>query len=343
MLIRFPRLVLSRALAVAIGSTVLLLACSSTGAPEGAGKNPNDLPQAKPPRAPGQGAPVESAAIETPQDEPAASPEFLADFADWRDEREFALQSPEGYLGLAGMYWLAPGEHVVGSGPDCDIELPAGRAPERVGTLTVRGETVSLAVDPGVRVMLNGKAVESAELTLGESQPLRVRDLSFWLIERAGQLGIRLRDPESPVLTSYQGTTTWPPRESWRVPARFKPYGVPRDVRVPNVLGSYYEQESSGVLQFTHGGREHSLTVTGGGSTSLFVIFGDASNGRGSYSGGRFLAVAMPDEDGMTTLDFNRAYNPPCAYSPFTTCPLPPSGNELPFAVKAGEQVPKGH
>lgn len=108
---------------------------------------------------------------------------------------------------------------------------------------------------------------------------------------------------------------------------------------VPNILGGSYQQECNGVLSFEVDGVPHELVVTGEGASGLNLIFGDASNGAGSYSGGRFLRVALPDDRGRTAIDFNRAYNPPCAYSPFTTCPLPPKGNVLPFAVTAGEQA----
>jgi hypothetical protein len=272
----------------------------------------------------------------------ACDADYVADFADWRSSRESSLRDPEGYLGLAGLYWLRDGSNLVGSDPSCDLVLPEGRAPARVGVITWRQGRAHFSVEPGVYVTRDGQAVADTELRTdagGRASVCRVGELSFQLIDRAGQVGLRLRDPESPVLSAYAGTETWAPRDAWRLNARFVPPSMPSIVSVPNVLGSSYEETAVGTLEFELDGELHDLIVTGRSGENLFVIFGDAGNGLGSYTGGRFLRVAAPDDLGRTLIDFNRSYNPPCAYSPYTTCPLPPQGNVLPFAVTAGEKA----
>jgi uncharacterized protein (DUF1684 family) len=272
----------------------------------------------------------------------ACDPEYAAEFADWRSTREASLRNPEGYLGLAGLSWLRDGSNVLGSDPTCDLVLPEGRAPARVGVITWREGRARFIVEPGVYVTTDGQAVADIDLQTdagGRATVCRVGELSFQLIDRVGQVGLRLRDPQSPVLAEYQGTDTWAPRNAWRLNARFVPPAMPSIVAIPNVLGSSYEETAVGTLEFEVDGELHELTVTGRSGENLFVIFGDAGNGLGSYGGGRFLRVGAPDDLGRTVIDFNRSYNPPCAYSPYTTCPLPPEGNVLPFAVTAGEKL----
>ncbi|RKY21607.1 MAG: hypothetical protein DRQ55_03710 [Planctomycetota bacterium] len=271
--------------------------------------------------------------------DPACDPVYAEAFDAWRHERESGLRDPEGYLGLAGLYWLASGSNVVGCDPGSDVVLPEGRGPGRVGVISLSEGRAVLTVEPGVYVTHNGRPVTEMELSFNSATPCRVGQLSFHLIERGVRVGLRLRDPQSPVLAAYDGTEVWPPRDAWRVPARYVPSTIPRIVNIPNVLGSSYQEPELGRLEFELDGARHTLVVTGSGAESLFVIFGDESNGRGSYSGGRFLRVPPADDLGSTLIDFNRAYNPPCAYSPFTTCPLPPEGNLLPFAVTAGERA----
>lgn len=150
---------------------------------------------------------------------------------------------------------------------------------------------------------------------------------------------MRVRDPESPIRGAYQGTPTWEPDSAWLLQARFVADPTPQALVLPNVMGTTFEAERHGVLVFERGDQRHALIVSGRSDDMLVVIFSDLSNGNGSYAGGRFLEVPVPVEGEGTLIDFNRAYNPPCAYSPFTTCPLPPRGNQLPFEVRAGEQA----
>lgn len=273
---------------------------------------------------------------------PSCDPAYALEFQAWRTLREEQLRSPDGYLALSGLHWLREGNNVVGSDPASDVVLDEGRAPGRVGVLFLHDGEASLSVEPGATVTFQGRPVHHMALqtdAAGRSTELSLGELSFTLIDRGGRVALRVRDPRSAVLAAYAGTPSWPPQDAWRVPGRFLPDAVPRLIEVPNVLGGSYPEESQGTLLFELFGQVHDLVVTGRSGEDLFVVFGDDSNGEGSHLGGRFLRVAAPDELSRVVIDFNRAYNPPCAYSPYTTCPLPPPGNILPFAVTAGEMA----
>jgi uncharacterized protein (DUF1684 family) len=197
-----------------------------------------------------------------------------------------------------------------------------------------------------VALLVDGEPVRDAVLRSdAEGEPSRVQlgRFSFWLIDRSGMLGIRVRDPQNSVLAAFDGVDHHAADADWRVPARFLPYATPHEVAMPNVLGSTYQSESPGRLEFEWQGETHTLEPTGSDPAGLFLVFGDATNGKTTYGGGRFLRVPEPDADGRLLLDFNRSYNPPCAFSPFTTCPLPTESNRLPFEVTAGERTPAGH
>lgn len=261
----------------------------------------------------------------------------------WQESREESLRSESGYLALAGLYWLEPGATNFGSGGLNDWQWTFG--PTRAGVLHLRGGEVTLVAEPGVEFFVDGAVVRSVSLnddTPGPPTRVSLADGEFWVIERAGRVGVRLRHPGSEVLESYTGTDRYPIRESWRRAARFVRFDSPKPIAVPNVLGSTFEGESPGILIFEHEGEPYKLTVNSESDTRLFVVFGDATNGEETYGGGRFLSVDLPDADGNTVVDFNKAYNPPCAYSPYTTCPLPLPENELPLRVEAGERAYEG-
>ncbi len=274
---------------------------------------------------------------------------WRSELLSWRDSREQRLRSPEGYLAISHLLWLEPGRNSVGSGADSALKLGGDDVPHRLGDLVLEGDAVSFELSPGESVRFDDETSpaagrrELASDTSGAPTRVHVGQRVFWVIERAGRLGIRVRDPQSPVLASFAGTDWFDPQEVWRVDARFVPHAEPKAVDVPNILGSAYDDVTPGVLLFEIDGRQLVLHPTGSGPESLALIFGDASNGDGSYGGGRFLSLPAPDEEGRLVLDFNRAYNPPCAFSPFTTCPLPPASNRLDIAIPAGERSPPEH
>ena len=281
-----------------------------------------------------------------------AGDDWRAGLVDWRTEREQGLRNPEGYLGLAGLFWLAEGGNPVGSDADATVVLPSGDVPARAGRLTLTDGVVQLAMAPGVAYTVDGEprsgAADAAPLTLakdtdGQATRIGVDRFTFWVIERTGALGVRMRDPQSHVLADFTGIDCYESDPAWRVTARYEPFDAPQDVAVPNILGTEFEDSAPGRLLFEVDGVPYVLTPTGADASSLFLVFGDETNGDGSYGGGRFLRVSEPDAEGGVVLDFNRAYNPPCAFSPYTTCPLPTPDNRLPLRVEAGEQAPREH
>lgn len=265
------------------------------------------------------------------------------DFSEWRRDRERSLRSESEYLALAGLFWLSEGSHTFGSGADNAVVFPADRAPLHAGEFVVKARQVTLYSAPQVQITTDGQPVSRIRM-ISDTEPggpakFQLGDLTFWLIERGGRLGIRLSDPQSPILQNYKGTATFPYAPQWRLAAQFESFDVPRSIQVPTILGTSETRESSGRLQFSVNGVSYHLQPTGETETEYFVVFGDATNGRETYGGGRFLRVPKPTAGNDTIIDFNRAYNPPCAYSPYTTCPMPPPDNRLNLRIEAGEII----
>lgn len=275
---------------------------------------------------------------------PTATPEHVAEIEQWKADRDASLRRSTGYLAIVALGWLEPGDNTVGAFDGATVRLPDGRAPAAVGVFTYDDGVVSFTPAPDVDVVVSDgtpvtSTIELASDADGEATMLVVGELTMWVIERGDRVGVRVRDPQSPILADFPGATSFAVDGAWRKIARFEALDAPRDLDVPNILGSTYADTTWGDVVFDHDGDEVRLVTTGDPSGALFVIFGDDTNGEQTYGGGRFLAVPSPDADGTTLVDFNRAYNPPCAFSPYTTCPMPPPGNVLPFAVEAGETL----
>jgi len=271
----------------------------------------------------------------------AADP-FHAELDAWRQERAAALRRPDGWLTLVGLYWLDPGDNRVGSAADARVRLPAA-APARVGVLERRGETVRFVPAAGVDLRIDGQPARPTDLRSdsdgGEPSVVSIGSVSFFIIQRGERLAARVKDSESAARRDFAGIESYPPDPSWRLEARFEPYRPVKQVRVPTMLGTMAEMDSPGAVVFAHGGQTLRLDVfVEPGESDYFLIFGDTTNRRETYGGGRFLYAHPADATGRTVLDFNRAYNPPCAFSPYATCPLPPRQNRLPVAIEAGEK-----
>jgi hypothetical protein len=258
----------------------------------------------------------------------------------WHEQRISRLTSDDGWLSLVGLHWLKEGANRFGSAQENDLVFPA-QAPPRAGTFTLKGGAVSLALEPGVTVLKGEQPFPAGPVkTDAEGAPdvLRLGSLRFQVIKRGDRFGIRVKDPESEVRRQFHGIPTWPASAAWRLEARFEPAGTARQLAVPNVLGMVEEMPSPGTAVFTMNGKEYRLDpVIEPGESQLFFIFADETNRTESYGAGRFL-YAEPPKDGKVVLDFNRAYNPPCAFTPYATCPLPPPQNRLKLRVEAGEK-----
>jgi uncharacterized protein len=254
----------------------------------------------------------------------------------WRATRAKDLQSPTGWLTVSGLFFLKPGANVVGSDPASDIALPAGGAPARVGILTREPAKVWFEPAPGADVKINN-ALVPGKIELARANRLTAGRVTFFLHESGDRLAVRVRDPESPLLKTFSGLNWFPVRASWRIAGKFVPYDAPKPVIVQNVLGDLERFVSPGEVTFNVNGTPVKLQPVRSGQR-LWFIFADATAGRETYRI-RFLYADAPAADGTVVLDFNRAYNPPCAYNPYTTCPRPPAENFLKVRIEAGEKL----
>ncbi len=270
----------------------------------------------------------------------AAPTDWLA----WQAKRRESIAGSNGWTTLILRHWLVEGANHVGSDPTNHALLPRARAVPQVGTFLRRGRTILFEAAPGVVATIDGQPVRQAEFksdTNAEPTRLLIGELSFVLIERGERLGLRVRDPQAPARAQFEGLKCFPYDPAWRVAGRFEPSPFVRTLQVQDVLGGTQEYVSPGTIVFPHGGSEHRLDVVEEpGEQDYFVIFHDQTAAQTTYASGRFLYVAKPDPSGQVVIDFNRAYTPPCGFTAFATCPLPPRQNWLPFAVPAGELAP---
>jgi uncharacterized protein len=257
----------------------------------------------------------------------------------WRAQREKDLKSDTGWLTVAGLVFLKPGANTVGADPNSDVRLPAA-APKQAGTLIRDPGGVWFEPQRGAGLMLNGAPLD-ARVQLKPQDRVGAGTVSFHLHESGDRLGVRIRDVNSELRRSFKGLRWFPVREEWIVDARFVPYDAPRAITVANVLGDFERLTVPGEVVFTVKGAEQRLQAAQAGRR-LWFIFSDGRSGRDTYRI-RFLYADAPGPDGHVTLDFNRAYNPPCAYNPFTTCPVPPPQNRLRIGIEAGERSYRGH
>lgn len=269
---------------------------------------------------------------------PRAPPTLQAETDAWHAQRIQQLTADDGWLTLAGLHWLSEGENLAGGRPGAAVPLPTP-APGELGTFTRRGDQVSFTPAAGQSVSMNGAPFAGGPLATdaqGRPDLLRAGRLQLLVIARGERLGVRVRDPEAKARRQFQGIERYPAREDWRKQARFEPAPPGATRKVPNVLGEVVELPLAGAAVFTHQGRTLKLVATRS-EGALFFVFGDPTNGSETYGAGRFLDAELPRGD-TVVLDFNRAYNPPCAFSPYATCPLPPRENRLPVRVEAGEK-----
>jgi uncharacterized protein len=267
-----------------------------------------------------------------------SAPSYQAEIEQWRHEREARLKSDGGWLTVAGLFWLKEGENTVGAGQSNAIVLPKGSAPESVGIFEFHHDHTQFQAAPGVLILLNGKPATSATLKPDTSEApdmIQVGDLTMFVIQRGQRFGIRLKDKNSEMRKAFTGLKFFPPDPRYRVKAKFVPYHPPKMIPIPNILGETEEEASPGYVEFTLNGHACRLDPVTEDNT-LFFIFKDLTSSKETYPSGRFLNTPMP-ENGEVTLDFNKAYNPPCAFTPYATCPLPPKQNQLAIRIEAGE------
>jgi hypothetical protein len=287
-----------------------------------------------------------SGAIAVPAAESAAS--YTDEIKAFRAQREQRLRADDGWLSLVALDWLDQGDNAVGSDASATVHLPVGSAPARVGTIRLEGATAVFSAADGVDVTVNGSAPAGPTTLRDESNGkpdlVEVGSLSFYVIQRGDRWAVRVKDANSPTLAAFHGLDYYPVDPAWKVEATFKPYHEPIETKVPTVVETQATLYSRGVLEFTAAGRPLTLTAMSyqPDDDTFFMMFRDATSGEQTYGAGRYLSAPLHD-DGTVTLDFNRAYNPPCAFTPFATCPLPPPENRLEIPVTAGEKKSGNH
>jgi len=251
------------------------------------------------------------------------------------------LRAADGYLNLAGLFWLSDITSRFGSADDNDLVFPPAAA-AHIGEFEMVDDGVLMTVFPGGDVQHDGEPVESILMHDDTTEmPVTVSSgsLAWVVISRAGMIGVRLRDFNHPALDALPPIPHFDIDADWRVEGVLKLFDEPRIMNVGTVIeGLGYNPESPGVVAFEIDGESYELEAYSSGER-LFFVFGDRTSGRDTYGAGRFVYAARPGEDGKTVLDFNKAYNPPCAFTPHATCPLPPLGNILSVAVESGERA----
>lgn len=271
-------------------------------------------------------------------------PAYLTKIKEWQQKRLDALKTKDSWLSLAGLFWLKEGRNTFGSDPVNDLIITDVKAPARIGSFIFENGQVRFLAAQGEIIMHGSEVVFEIPLkndTEREPTILSSGSLSWLIIKRGDRLGVRLRDSGHPRIDKLKKIDTFPIDPEWCVEAVLERFEKPRMIKVPTVLGTENDSPAPGVLVFEIYGKTYRLTPLGG-TGDLFLIFGDETNTVETYGGGRFLSVKQPGENGRTLIDFNMAVNPPCTFSPFATCPLPPPANQLPIRVTAGEKVPHG-
>lgn len=273
-------------------------------------------------------------------------PAYVAEVEEWRVERMAELRAEDGYLNLAGLFWLDEGLSSFGSAEESNVRFPPS-VPAQLGEFLLTEEGVQMTVSGDADVRVNGERVESAFMhddTTEAPVTVTLGQMAWVVAKRAGKFAVRLRDFEHPALTELPPIPFFDIDPSWRVEAELRYFDEPRILDVGTVIeGLGYNPESPGIMVFEYKGERYELEAYESGDT-LFYVFGDLTNRGETYPAGRFLHSAHPDEDGKTVLDFNMSYNPPCAFGDFATCPVASPKNRLPIRLEAGEKyIPELH
>jgi uncharacterized protein (DUF1684 family) len=260
--------------------------------------------------------------------------EHAAEVVQWRAARDARLRSPDGWLALVGLSWLKPGENHVGAHPSNQVILHGHEVPPRVGSMWLEDGRVRFVPHEGVDL----PETELNDDLEGKPTVLELGTLRFHTIRRGERIGVRVRDTAAPALREFSGMDNFPVDPSWRIQARLEPAPADATIEIADVTGGVSSDTTPGSVAFEREGVTWRLAALEGEEDgSLWLIFGDATNGTETYGAGRFLYTEPPADDGSVIVDFNLAYNPPCVFSPYATCPLPPPQNRLTLRIEAGE------
>ncbi len=274
------------------------------------------------------------------------SAEYENSILQWRDEVDASLRRENGWLALSGLFWLKRGFNTFGSSRDCDVHLPK-RAPRLLGALEFDGSQVTLHVDIGQSVEVNGQPLQTiAVLKPDSDEPpsfVTFEDMRMVIIRRGDRFGVRIWDNQTSQRRDFPPRAWFPIDGKFHVAAVYTPYPVPMKVRLPNVFGEMEADYMQGYVSFKLEGKSHRLEATELEDGRLYIQFKDLTNGRDTYPNGRYHYTEAVREDGQVFLDFNKAYSPPCAFTAYATCTFAPKDNHLNVAIEAGELYKADH
>jgi uncharacterized protein (DUF1684 family) len=269
------------------------------------------------------------------------SKSYADEIKQWDAERLSELKSATGWVNLAGLYWLKQGENSFGSSSTNAFVFKHDAFPSNLGKFILDGTEVRWETAEGNEVTEKNVPFKHGVIfkaDLSTSLSLAYKTFRWSIIKREDLIGVRFRDLANPALDALKKIDRYKPSIDWVLEAEFKPSLVPT-ITATNILGQSYQQPYPGKIIFKIDGKSYTLDVVDEGKENEYhIVFGDATNGDATYASGRFIDIPKPDKNGMTKIDFNKAYNPPCAFSAFSTCPIPTKANTLPIAVKAGEK-----
>lgn len=267
--------------------------------------------------------------------------QYRKDYQRWKAERLQKLKSEDGWLNLIGLYWLKEGINLFGSGDENDIIFPED-TPKEIGAIIEFKKSLSLSINKGINVTVNDSLISDYNIRTDAEKNTSFFKLGHYkwhIIDRNGTYGVRLRDLENPNSDQLKEIPSYPLNIDWRVEAEYKPYANPKTLMIENAVGMTEPEFCYGSLNFKIGDKDYELLPLGDGSKEdLFLMFADKSSSRETYEAGRYLSVSKPDSSGKTIIDFNKAVNPPCAFTAYATCPRPPIENILDLEVTAGEK-----
>lgn len=267
--------------------------------------------------------------------------EHQYDVEDWYAKRVASLKAEEGWLNLIGLYWLEEGGNTFGSDPKSDLQLESKLFPTSLGIFELEDGKVFFTPKTGG---IKTRDIELEERTLifdskNNKEPYKIayQSLRWNIIKRSDAYGVRLRDLEAREVTEFEGIERYPVSSEWRFEAKFMSYEPVKEIAITNVLGQTSQNLCPGYVEFQKDGKSYQIDALDEGD-KLYLIFADETSGGETYGGGRYIYVKKPEPNGTTILDFNKAYNPPCVFTPHATCPLPPRQNILDLAITAGEK-----
>lgn len=273
---------------------------------------------------------------------------FILEEQDWRNQRRERLLQTDGWTSLVGLHWIDPGPHYVGSAGDNGIHLSMG--PAQMGMIELHKDGgVTFVPGKDAALTLDGQPF-AGPATLRPDDDAKGPSLVGFddgkgvatVIHRGDRYALRVKHADAPTRLHFAGIEYWPAEPSWRIQGKFVPHPAGTTMPVANIIGGLDDAANPGVVEFQRDGKTYRLEAIDEGDGSLFLVFADRTNGHGSYGAGRFVYATKPDAEGHVTVDFNQAYNPPCAFTSFATCPLPPAQNRLDLAITAGEKAYAG-